>query len=342
MASFTCSHCGRWYRHEKGLKRDVRSSHMNQPPSCSDQCGRSFNRADNLQNHVRNCTGRGVVVPTVAVPAAKNRCTCVAPERLQFKLQKTRGALEGNVQQITVNMKEAKGLPTLEKAITVFKPVMMDFQQKPSAYKFQIAVSIVFHKAVDPAVVTQPPVVLTSEMVAVYADTPPLNEVNRQLLNFIEMYEQNGSGWVFTNFVSLQLSLRHLNPLRASAFVLLPNWIQTHRAVVNIRGTGNDCFKWAVLAGMHPVDANGDRMSQYNDHIGKYDDSFLHFPVPLSSVGSFATTNNMSINVYGVDDDKKVIFPIRVSSTLVPDMSICYCLNVMVFSTIPPLETLAD
>ena len=27
----------------------------------------------------------------------------------------------------------------------------------------------------------------------------------------------------------------------------------------------------------------------------------------------------MSINVYGVDDDKKVIYPLRVSSTLVPD-----------------------
>ena len=45
----------------------------------------------------------------------------------------------------------------------------------------------------------------------------------------------------------------------------------------------------------------------------------LHFPVPLSSAGSFDATNNMSINVYGVDDDKKVIYPLRVSATLVPD-----------------------
>ena len=74
---------------------------------------------------------------------------------------------------------------------------MMDFQQKHNAYKFQIAVDVVFHKAVDPAVVTQPPVTLTSEMVAVYADAPPLNDVNHQLLNFIEVYEQNGSGYFF-------------------------------------------------------------------------------------------------------------------------------------------------
>ena len=178
--------------------------------------------------------------------------------------------------------------------------------------------ALFFHKAVDPAVVThQPPVTLTSEMVAVYADAPPLNDVNRQLLNFIEVYEQNGSGWGFSIFVSLQLSLWHLDPLRASAFVPLPNWIQTRRAVVNIRGTGNDCFIWAVLAGMHSVDANGDRMSQFIEHMCKCAFSSLHFPVPLSSIGSFATMNNMSLNVYGVDDDKKVIYSLHVSSTLV-------------------------
>ena len=78
---------------------------------------------------------------------------------------------------------------------------MVKFQQKHSAYKFQVAVSIVFHKAVDPTIVTHSPVVvLTSEMVAVYTDAAiPLIDVNHQLLNFIEV-EQNGSGWGFSNF----------------------------------------------------------------------------------------------------------------------------------------------
>ena len=162
-------------------------------------------------------------------------------------------------------MKEAKSLSMSKKAI-----VMMNFQQEHSAYKFQITV-VVFHKVVDPAVVTQPPVTLTLKMVAVYADTPLLNDVDWQLLNFIEVYKQNGSGLVFSNFVSLQLSLWHLDPLRASAFIPLPNWIQMRRVVVNIRGTGNDCFKWAVLVGMHPVDAHVDHLILSTIHVGKSD-----------------------------------------------------------------------
>ena len=59
------------------------------------------------------------------------------------------------------------------------------FQDKHHAYKFQVAITIVCHKAVDPSVFTQPPVTLTSEMTAVYAAdaAPPLDDVNRQLLN---------------------------------------------------------------------------------------------------------------------------------------------------------------
>ena len=89
-------------------------------------------------------------------------------------------------------MKEAKHLSALKKAIAVFMPVMTKFHQEHRAYKFQIVFRAFFHKAVDPAAITQPPVALTSEMVALYANAaPPLDDVNRQLLNFIEVYEHN-------------------------------------------------------------------------------------------------------------------------------------------------------
>ena len=159
-------------------------------------------------------------------------------------MRKTHESLGGAVEQFAVNMKEVRHLSALKKAIAVFTPVMTKFHQEHCAYKFQIAVCVVFHKAVDPAVVIQPTVTLTSEMVAVYSDaSPTLEDVNHQLLNFIEVYQHNGSGWIFSNFASLQLTLCHLDPLRASAFVPLPQWIQ-EKAVVNVTGTGDNCFKW--------------------------------------------------------------------------------------------------
>ena len=81
---------------------------------------------------------------------------------------------------------------------------------------------------------------------------------------------------------------------------------------------GRKQLYWAVLAGMHPVGDNSNRMSTYEEHVNKYDFTSLSFPVPLSSIGSFAKANDLSINVYGVENDKKIIYPLRVLQTVVP------------------------
>ena len=104
---------------------------------------------------------------------------------------------------------------------------MSTYQRDHSAYKFQMAVYVIFHNA------ELSQVTLTSEMVAVYG-APPLEDITRQLLNLVETYEHNGSGWVFSHFASLKLTLWHLDPLRASAFVPLPARIRDKKKLLPI------------------------------------------------------------------------------------------------------------
>ena len=203
------------------------------------------------------------------------------------------------MKRYNIDMQETQHLDHLSTALHLLLPTMKTYQDKHHAYKFQVAITIVCHKAVDPSVVTQQPVTLTSEMIAVYAAdaTPPLDDVNRQLLTFIKVFELNGSGWVFSHFQDLQLTLWQLDPLRGSAYITSPRWIQTRRAVVNAAVMGDDCFRCAILASMHHVDVNADRRVKYVEYMGKYNFSSLSFPTPLQSVGPFALRNNMSINV---------------------------------------------
>ena len=84
-------------------------------------------------------------------------------DQLQFTLQQIREALEGGCYR-TVHYKY-EGSEALKKAINIMKPAMLKFHQEYQAYMFQVAVTIVFHKPVDPAVATHPSVVLTSERV---------------------------------------------------------------------------------------------------------------------------------------------------------------------------------
>ena len=193
------------------------------------------------------------------------------------------------MKRYNIDMQETQHLGHLSPALHLL-PTMKSFQDKHRAYKFQVAITIVCQKAVDLSVVTQPPFTITSEMIAVYAAdaAPILDNVNQQLLNLIEVFELNGAGWVFSNFQDLQFTLWQLDPSRGSAYIPLPRWIQTRRAVVNVVGTVDDCFNLAILAGMHPVEVNADRRRKYIEHMGRYDFSSLSLPTTLQSVCPFA------------------------------------------------------
>ena len=61
----------------------------------------------------------------------------------------------------------------------------------------------VFVKAVDPAFTTDPPVVLSSELFEVYTDTDIsecLEKIYKQILNYIDVYERNGSFLLYMDF----------------------------------------------------------------------------------------------------------------------------------------------
>ena len=64
-------------------------------------------------------------------------------------LRETRRSLGGVVKQFTVDMKAVSNLSSLKDVMTVFTPAVLIFHQKHHAYKFQFAVDIMFHKAVD-------------------------------------------------------------------------------------------------------------------------------------------------------------------------------------------------
>ena len=59
---------------------------------------------------------------------------------------------------------------------------------------------------------------------------------------------------------------------------------------------------------------HSDRMSAYQDHVSKYGFSSLRSPVAISSIASLATKNNSSIN-----NDKKMIYPLRVTEAVITD-----------------------
>ncbi|GBO13510.1 hypothetical protein AVEN_265542-1 [Araneus ventricosus] len=61
----------------------------------------------------------------------------------------------------------------------------------------------------------------------------------------------------------MELKTTTHHPLAPSSYIPLPSKLAAKKAVVNIKNTDQKCFIWSVLAALHPVRQNAERVSHY-------------------------------------------------------------------------------
>ena len=317
---FVCSVCSRTFYKEANYKHHTTTAHV-LLHTCS-VCGKGFNRLNNMQRHEEKCHQTSSISGTgIKRPLTTQNDTIILNKKAKpsFTINVVKQALQGSATKLKISypeVEEADILTTLYTSIHAMKSTIRQYQQKEKAVKFQIVLQAVFVKAVDPAVTTDPPVVLTSEMFEVYADTDiseRMEKVYKQILNYIDVYERNGSGWILGSLQSLETLVWSLDPLRASAHHKLPAWIVSKRAVTSVKSPGYECFKWAFLAGMHSAQNDPSRVSKYQQFEELYDFNTLTYPVPLKDIDRFCKLNDCTINVYGADSEHGTVYPLKVT-----------------------------
>ena len=115
----------------------------------------------------------------------------------------------------------------------------------------------------------------------------------RKLHNDYQNFEKDGSGWSIDQILEMEVHTVEYKPLNASSYVPLPQGIANKRAVLNIINDDNKCFKWSILAALHPVS----RKSHSNDvkHYIEYESELnfqnIDMPVSLSDIPKFESQN---------------------------------------------------
>ena len=128
------------------------------------------------------------------------------------------------------------------------------------------------------------------------------------ILQKINIYQQNGSGWYFKEVIHLEIHTNELDQLKGSSYIPLPDWIMRKGAIVSIRNKDNKCFLWSVLRYLHPRPKNGCRLAD----LKKYENELkiprgFTFPVKVKDIAKFEAKNPSipGINVFSLNDKKK-------------------------------------
>lgn len=154
----------------------------------------------------------------------------------------------------------------------------------------------------------------------------------RKLLIEKHDLEMRGTGWTLVSVTRLELRINKYEPIFGGSISTrfeIPKFIVSKKCIVNPfryyktntmpECCKNLCFKYAIM-GKILFDAKINYHSipnyfRFENLNNKYDWSNISFPVKLDSIEVFEKRNMISINLYGVDEKKKIIYPIKVTRT---------------------------
>ena len=77
------------------------------------------------------------------------------------------------------------------------------------------------------------------------------------------LFAQAGSGWTLEENHALVLEMVDYHPIGGTSYIELPKDVYDTKSIVNIKNEDQKCFMWSILAALHPVLTNPQRVSNY-------------------------------------------------------------------------------
>ncbi|GET52572.1 hypothetical protein RIR_jg8933.t2 [Rhizophagus irregularis DAOM 181602=DAOM 197198] len=105
-----------------------------------------------------------------------------------------------------------------------------------------------------------------------------------RIMQKVEDYVNYGSGWEFYRVEKIFIEISQFQPPTGAGHIPLPKDLATKKGVVNPANDDDKCFQWAILAALHPVEKNAERISKYKEYVNELNFKGIKFPVQADEV----------------------------------------------------------
>merc|ERR1711936_437835 len=124
---------------------------------------------------------------------------------------------------------------------------------------------------------------------------------------------KDGSGWRIQSMDEFILKICKYTPITGSSYIESPKKIENTHSVVNIQNEDDKCFLYSVLAKLHPVEKNTERLTNYEPFLDEVKTDGISMPMRLQQIPKFEKMNNLTINVYMSNKSGSDIWPVYIS-----------------------------
>ena len=142
---------------------------------------------------------------------------------------------------------------------------------------------------------------------------PELSMSRHEILNVIDKWVSEGSGWVIDRIDSHYINITLYKPLNGSSYIELPTELRNpKKGLINIKNKDDECFRWCHIRHLNPQTEHPERIKKDDKKmINELNYDGIDFPLSQKHY------NRIRINVFGYENGEP--FPIHISKETFED-----------------------
>ena len=142
---------------------------------------------------------------------------------------------------------------------------------------------------------------------------PELSMSRQEILNVIDKWVSEGSGWVIDQIDSHYINVTLYKPLNGTSYIELPMELRNpKKGLINIKNKDDECFRWCHIRHLNPQEKDPQRIKKEDKKmINELNYDGIDFPLSQKHYNKVEKQNSIRINVFGYENGQ--LFPIHIS-----------------------------
>ena len=148
---------------------------------------------------------------------------------------------------------------------------------------------------------------------------PELNMSRQEILNTIDKWVSEGSGWVIDRIDNHYINVTLYKPLNGSSYTELPTELRNpKKGLSNLKNKDAECFRWFHIRHLNPQEKDPQRIKKEDKKmINEMNYEGIEFPISQKHYNKVEKQNSIRINVFGYENGQP--FPIHISKETFED-----------------------
>ena len=235
----------------------------------------------------------------------------------KFKIRKTASAIKGFTKQYTID--GSSGIDAVS-FLNAVRPQVVGLMATNRQVKVQLVLTCAMERVDMKSGEEESANVPFVSKTEVILDATDINEVYDNAINKIPetmaSFQMRGSNWRFGAVLKLDINTAVYKPLKGSSYIVLPAYLANKKAIINMKNSDDQCFKWCITRALNPTVNNSERITkELKEQSRQFNWNGIEFPVAADAnvISKFERNNScIRINLFGYEN--KIIFPIYVSN----------------------------